>query len=70
MTEIEKIPQAIATATVRIMGVDLTVHVLDNGQRVIDGDDLARFFDALGDSTEPFTEDDAVRLAKVIRGIA
>lgn len=63
------IPQAIASDTLRIMGLDLTVHVLDNGQRVIDADDLARFFDALGDATEPFTEEDAVRLAKAIKGI-
>jgi len=60
-------PTSIATSTLRIMGMDLTVHVLDTGQRVIDAEDFRRFVAAMGGPT-PLTEDEAVALAKVIRG--
>lgn len=63
-----ELPHVMSSATVRIMGVDLTVHVLDDGQRVIDSESVGRLFTALVDlDTPPMTEDEAVGLAKVIR---
>ena len=66
----DQLPKAIASSTMRILGVDLTVHVLDNGERVIDAGDIERLFEAMGDSDTPLTEDEAVALAKSIRGMS
>lgn len=68
MSEDVHIPQAIASNTLRIGGLELTVHVLDNGQRVIDMESFERFIDALHGGP-PWTEDEVIALAKVIKGI-
>ncbi len=66
----DQLPKAIASSTLRILGVNLTVHVLDNGERVIDAGDIKRLFEAMGDLDTPMTEDEAVAIAKVVRGIS
>ena len=68
-TREEHLPRAIAENTLNIMGVDLKVCVLDNGQRVIEAESLKQFFEAMGSTDVQFTEDDAMRLARAIRGI-
>ncbi len=65
----EKIPRAISEATINLFGVDLIVVQLDNGQRVIEGESLVRFVDAMMDDSLELTEEYAIKLAKVIRGL-
>ena len=64
-----ELPKALYSDTLRILGVDLVVYVLDNGQRVVDMDSVHQLFEAMGNTDAPLTEDDAVALAKVIRGV-
>jgi hypothetical protein len=59
-------PTSIAQNTLTIMGVELTVHVLDNGQRIIEGDGVERLLGAMA-SGEIISETDALELAKIIR---
>jgi hypothetical protein len=60
------LPTQIAESTLKIMGVELTVAVLDNGQRLIVGDGLQRLFEAMADGA-PLSSDDAMKLAKIVR---
>ena len=60
------VPKSIAENRLTIMGVDLVVHVLDNGQRIIEGDGMERLFAAMADGVE-ITPDDAMKMAKVVR---
>ena len=64
----EKLLRAVSSATVRIMGMDLTVHVLEDGQRVIDAESVERFFEALGGDIQP-TEEELFAAAKMIKGV-
>lgn len=65
----EKLPTVTHSGTLRIMGIDLTVHNLDNGRRVIEEEDFRRFMAAMEDPTSPpLTEDDARALAVLCRG--
>ena len=61
------LPQVVHSGTVNIGGFELTVHVLDNGQRVIDAECLNSFFEFLEDDV-PVTEEDWLALAKLIKG--
>lgn len=67
MTRALDTPHAVATSTVRILGVDLSVSVLNTGERVIDAESMERLFAAF-EQTE-VTEADAVVLAKFIKGV-
>lgn len=51
----DDLPLAILTATMEIGPLKLTVHNLDNGQRVIDAESMARFmhFMETGEALEP-----------------
>lgn len=40
----EKLPEAISESVLNIGGCQLRVYVLDNGQRIINADDLENFF--------------------------
>lgn len=66
----EPIPTVISSSTLQIMGVDLTVHVLDNGQRVIDVESFRRFLEALEDDLQSMTEGDALAVAKLVKGVS
>lgn len=48
----ETIPKSIAQSEIVLFGVTLHLHVLDNGQQIIDSNDMARLFEAMeiGDS--------------------
>lgn len=45
----ETIPTAVWEGTFTIMGVPLRCSVLNNGQRVINAEDIDALFDAMGD---------------------
>ncbi len=59
----DELPKVIWVGTFTLFGVDLKCCVLDDGQRVIDGDSLDELFDAMaqpdmppiGDGLEAFT---------------
>lgn len=61
----DNLPREVASNDVEIMGVKVTVVVLDNGQRLIAGDGIFRILEAMGE----MTEDDAKKLVQVIYGI-
>ena len=63
------LPTAISSDVLKIGTVELVVHVLDNGERVIDADSAARFFECLGDPSNDLLDEETVRkLALHIRG--
>jgi len=62
----EQLPKAISEARITIFGVELIVVQLDDGRRVIEGESLSRFFDALGSDAINFTDDDAMKVANLI----
>lgn len=64
------LPAAIAEASFNLFGVPLRCYVLDNGQRIVDADDVAALFDAManGDGSEP-SNDGLDKLAKWLKGI-
>jgi hypothetical protein len=66
VVQVSDLPKQIAESTLTIMGVELTVAVLDNGQRLIVGDGLERLFEAMADGA-PLSSDDAMKLAKIVR---
>lgn len=52
MTE-DQIPVAVWSGTFRVIGVDLRCHVLADGRRIVNADDVARMFAAAdGEATE------------------
>ena len=42
------IPNAVWEGTFTLFGIEMRCYVLDTGQRVMDGKDLAKFFRAIG----------------------
>jgi hypothetical protein len=56
----EELPRAISTAIMEVGPLKLIVHHLDNGQRVVDAESMARFvhFLATGEALEPSIEAD------------
>ena len=62
-TDLQK---AISSSTVEVMGVTLHVHMLDNGERVIDADDVHALFDVMAEqSLTPADRDLLDLLSKV-----
>lgn len=61
-----EVPQSVMTSELEIMGVTLIVHVLDNGQRIIEADGIHALFEAMAGDT-PMTEDEGMKLARVLR---
>lgn len=64
--DIEPIPHSVAEGKLELPGLDppLTVHVLDNGQRVIGAHDVRRFVEWLHGGK--MTKEDLVELARRI----
>jgi hypothetical protein len=54
----DQIPTTIWSGTFRIWGIDLRCSMLDNGQRVIDAEDVARLFAAMDDKAPRSEADD------------
>lgn len=57
----DDLPRAISTAVMEIGPLRMTVHNLDNGQRVIDAESMERFLHwlATGEAIEPAIEVEA-----------
>ncbi len=54
------IPTALYTGTIRVGTLELTVHVLDDGRRIISEEDTMRFFRWLADDP-PFVDIEDLR---------
>lgn len=62
-------PHAVATSTLRILGVDLSVSVLSTGERVIEADSFERLLAVFEKPETEFTEADVLALAQFIKGV-
>lgn len=62
----DDLPKSVLRNTLTIMGVELVVHQLDNGQRIIEADSVHRLFEAMAGDT-PITPEDAMEFARVVR---
>ena len=60
------LPVSTHRGTLTIMGVELVVHQLSDGQRIIEAEGLGKLFEAMGSGAE-LSEEDAMKLAKVVR---
>lgn len=61
------LPHSITQNTLTIMGVELIVHVLSNGQRIIEADGMRQLFEAMGAGAHA-TEDESILLARALLG--
>ena len=66
MTE-DQIPVAVWSGTFHLFGVDIRCCVLDDGRRLIVGDDIAKLFDAMGSYAAANTKAEAEAMAKFFR---
>ncbi len=62
-----ELPKATHSSELQIAGLTLKVHVLDNGQRVIEAGSVAEFFQFM-ESSATIPESDLVRLAQWLGG--
>lgn len=60
------LPYSVSQSTVRIMGVDVVVHQLNTGQRIIEADSMAALFEAM-ETGETIDGGEAETLAKALR---
>lgn len=67
MIERGDIPHSIATSTLNVGGVDLVVHVLSDGTRVIESECAKKFFDALFSGA--MSANDMQRAARLLGGV-
>ena len=62
------LPRVVSTGEFRLGNLVMRCHVLSDGQRVIDGDSFAAFMAWMEDGGL-VTYDDAIALAKLIKGV-
>lgn len=60
------LPASIASETLTVMGVALVVHVLEDGQRIIETDGFHALIEAM--AAGPMTAADADTLTRAIKG--
>ena len=65
----EKIPVSTHQCDLNIMGFVLKCHVLSNGERVIEADSIAEFFQHLENGEVRLSKEDALSLAKFLKGV-
>ena len=51
------IPNATWSGVFRVFGVDMRCHVLDDGRRIIEAEDVEKFFAALEDDVSPTSDE-------------
>lgn len=47
----DDIPKAVWSGSFHLLGVEVKCHVLDNGQRIIEGDSMMELLNAMADPT-------------------
>jgi hypothetical protein len=65
---VSNIPKSIAQGVFNLGGMKLRTHVLDNGQRVIDANDMEKFFELMMNGEVAITEADAMEFARFMHG--
>ena len=60
-------PEPVYQGSISIMGVELKVHVLDDGRRIIESESFVDFCEALGKGPKPTTEE-IETLARFMKG--
>lgn len=63
-----EMPKAVLTSKLQIGSAELVVHVLDNGERVVDADSFEGFLEYLADGG-PMTQEDAEKIAQLMRTV-
>ena len=63
----ERMPTSVHQGSIFIMGVELKVHVLDDGRRIIASDSFVDFLRALEDGPQP-TKEEMEALARFMKG--
>lgn len=61
----DEMPHSVSQSTLSIMGVDLVVHQLSNGQRIIEEDGVHALFAAM--AVGPMSQDEADIIARMLR---
>ena len=56
---------SVSQSTISVMGIELVVHVLNTGERVVEAESVERFFTALG-GPDTLTPDE---IETIMRGI-
>ena len=62
----DDLPVSTHRGTLTVMGVELVVHQLSDGQRIIEAEGLGKLFEAMASGAD-LSEEDAMKLAKVVR---
>ena len=62
--------KAISAGVLKIAGIEMKTAVLEDGTRVIDAVDMARFFDALGHEDVTILPDEMEELGRFIHGVS
>lgn len=65
----ENIPKAVWSGEFVVFGVQLKCHTLDNGQRIIESDSLARLFDEMENPNCTGDASDFTALSRWQRGL-
>lgn len=65
----KKIPASTRQYDLNIMGFVLKCHVLNNGERIIEADSIAEFFQHLENGEVRLSKEDALSLAKFVKGV-
>ncbi len=69
MTANDNLPAVVWSGTMRLFGVELVCHVLDDGQRIIEQESVAALFEAMGRPHSSLPEDDEInRISEFIQG--
>jgi hypothetical protein len=63
----QELPKTVASSEFRIFGVLLHCHVLDNGQRIIEADDMRALMAAMEDPARREPGEDLTPLAHFLR---
>ena len=61
-------PVSVWQGELNLLGVTLHVHVLDNGQRIIEADDMYAFMEAMASGAE-VDQDEAAAFARWMHGL-
>jgi hypothetical protein len=60
----DDLPKAIWSGSFKLFGVEVKCHTLNDGQRIIEADNLAALFDAMAGSNATYTSDEMFEFSK------
>jgi len=63
----ENIPTSTHSGRMTLLGVEVELHVLDNGQRVFEAEGFKRLLDALFSGSH--SEEDLAAVARTVKGV-